>query len=236
MDVGGTLWPDGPHPDERRLRRERLRLIRGDLDEDQLTRLLTALDALAVSWEHDPRCIQAVASLSRILSEQGLADLDPSEVRRAMCVPASPGIALFAGAAKLLRTIKDLGLRCVIVSNTAWRGERDYRADFQAFGVGRYVDDIVTSLDVGYRKPHAAIFERALLVAGAGSEATVMIGDSEERDIAPASARGMRTVLVSNRSSSSVATAVARSPGEAAAVLQVWARFEERGPGAISPA
>ena len=79
--------------------------------------------------------------------------MDPMTIRRAMCVSATPDI-LFDGTGPLLKSIKDLGLRCVILSNTAWRDALDYLANFEAFGLAGYIDSVVTSLDTHYRKPN----------------------------------------------------------------------------------
>ena len=51
-----------------------------------------------------------------------------------------------------------LALRGVVVSNVQVRGAREYWRGFADFGVADLIDAIVTSLDVGYRKPHPAFF------------------------------------------------------------------------------
>ena len=49
---------------------------------------------------------------------------------------------------------------------------------------------MVTSLDVGFRKPHPAFFEAVLVEAGCAPAECVMIGNSEPNDIQPAIALG----------------------------------------------
>jgi len=54
-------------------------------------------------------------------------------IRRAICAPAVPGIALFPGARDLLESIRDFGMRCVVLSNVQVRGTDEYRRDFAAY-------------------------------------------------------------------------------------------------------
>jgi FMN phosphatase YigB (HAD superfamily) len=54
----------------------------------------------------------------------------------------------------------------------------------------------VSSAEVGVGKPHPAIYERALEVAGVEPAQAVMVGDSPDTDIAGALALGIGAVLV----------------------------------------
>src|SRR2546429_479215 len=58
------------------------------------------------------------------------------------------------------------------------------------------LDGIGTSYDVGHRKPHPAMFERAIELAGCAPDACVMIGNSERSDVEPALALGMMVIRV----------------------------------------
>jgi len=84
----------------------------------------------------------------------------------------------------------------------------------------------VTSLDVGFRKPHPAMFEAGLREAGCATDACLMIGDSEVKDIQPAVGLGMRAIRVAieaPRPASSAADAVVTSLSQARSVLTEWA-------------
>jgi HAD superfamily hydrolase (TIGR01509 family) len=58
------------------------------------------------------------------------------------------------------------------------------------------VDGVVTSADVGAAKPDAAVFRRALELAGVDAAGAVHVGDSLDNDVAGARAVGIRAVLV----------------------------------------
>ena len=116
-------------------------------------------------------------------------------LRRAMCLPADGHVDLFPGARELLQTIRALGLRCIVVSNAFSRAGDDYWADFAALGVDHHIDAVVSSVDVGVRKPNA-IFELALAKGQLVPGECVVIGNSEHNEIEPAAALGIYAIRV----------------------------------------
>jgi putative hydrolase of the HAD superfamily len=103
----------------------------------------------------------------------------------------------FPGYRELLLAARDLGLRRVIVSNTNFTATRDWRDVIApAVGLDGLLDGIVTSYDVRYRKPHLAMFERALEIAGHSAPECVMIGNDERKDVVPAKELGMFVIRV----------------------------------------
>ena len=64
-------------------------------------------------------------------------------------------------------------------------------------GLADVLDGIVTSAEVGARKPAPAVFERALALAGARPADAIHIGDSLEEDVMGASRVGIEAVLLS---------------------------------------
>ncbi|MDP9234382.1 MAG: HAD family hydrolase [Actinomycetota bacterium] len=229
VDVGGTLWPDRSLPDESEIRRDRMRVACRDLSDARLEALIGSLQRHALEWDATSALVQDTDRVVReALAQFEITDLDPVRIRRAMRVPVTPGI-LFEGAAALLKSIKNLGLRCVILSNTAWRDAVDYLADFEALDLADCIDGVVTSLDTHYRKPSREIFKIAMHVAGAEAGAIVTIGDSEERDIIPAVALGMKALLVSIEEAApraTRATASATSLTEAKELLEQMVRSQ----------
>lgn len=65
----------------------------------------------------------------------------------------------------------------------------------QSAGIGHYFDGVVLSDDIGVNKPHRAIFEHALRVAGTTPDRVLMIGDNYEVDAKGAYGAGIDQVL-----------------------------------------
>jgi putative hydrolase of the HAD superfamily len=105
----------------------------------------------------------------------------------------APARQLAATTHALLETLRDRGYKLALVSNALdppWLLHRDL-ADF---GVAERLDAAVFSSEIGWRKPHAAIFERALeLLGGVEPERALMAGDRLVEDVGGAAALGMAT-------------------------------------------
>lgn len=105
----------------------------------------------------------------------------------------APARQLAATTHALLETLRERGYRLALVSNALdppWLLHRDL-ADL---GVAERLDAAVFSSEVGWRKPHAAIFERALeLLGGVPPERALMVGDRLVEDVGGAAALGMAT-------------------------------------------
>ena len=225
VDVGGTLWPDHPSADRSdgpilaRLAKllpdsppaERLDALRAALRDDDRSLIQDTLAVLG-------------GAVRTLAPERGLGDLDA--IRRALCAPAAADVALFPGARELLETVRGLGLRCIVVSNVQVRGAAEYWRDFNDLDVAHLIDAIVTSLDIGFRKPHPAMFEAGVRPAGCAAGACVMVGDSEVKDIQPAVRLGMRAIRVAIEApppASSAAHAVVTSLSQAGSIVTEWA-------------
>lgn len=61
--------------------------------------------------------------------------------------------------------------------------------------IDHYFDIIITSDDVGVKKPHPLIFESALKKANANARESLMVGDNLEADIQGAQRAGLESVL-----------------------------------------
>jgi putative hydrolase of the HAD superfamily len=100
--------------------------------------------------------------------------------------------APYPEVAAVLTELRAAGHTLVVISN--W--DVSLHDQLAATGLAALVDGAVSSAEVGAGKPHAAIYERALAVAGAEPKAAVMVGDSPDTDIAGALALGIRAILV----------------------------------------
>jgi len=151
-------------------------LLRDDPDEPMRQRTLVVLE----HWlgAKDPRIARAHVD----------------ELRGIVAVPRAIGTEVAPGARETLERLRADGLRIVLVSNTLWTGDDELRADIGELGLGALIDGVVTSHSTGYRKPHPAIFERALALAGATGREALMVGDEPYQDVFGAQRAGMRGV------------------------------------------
>lgn len=226
VDVGGTLWPNqlGVTPSDETVLECLARVVPSCEPVDTLSRLRAALREDDTSIEQRTHTIMA-GVLAALGAE--CADADVRAIRSSMSVPVSAGLTLFPGADELLQQIRGLDLRCVVLSNVGVRGAAEYWSDFADLGVAHLVDAVVTSLEVGFRKPHPAMFAAAIEAAGCPPEECVMLGDSEVNDIAPAVALGMRAVRVAIEEpppASSAAHVVVTDLPQARAIVTEWAQ------------
>lgn len=114
-----------------------------------------------------------------------------------------------------LRALRDRDVTLVIASNwdcslPDWLGPA---------GLLELVDGIVTSADARAAKPDAALFRRALEVAGARGDEAMHVGDSVENDVEGARAAGIRALLVARDGDAPDGVEAVRSLEEVVSVL-----------------
>lgn len=149
------------------------------------------------------------AHLDEARDDSSLDDLRRrcAEVLRA-ALPRSPGLSdlcsvtelllaairfsAYGDAAPALRTARAHGWRLVVVSN--W--DVSLHGVLASLGLAALVDGIVTSAEIGARKPSAEIFERALTIAGTPAAGAIHVGDSVDEDVVGARAAGITPILL----------------------------------------
>jgi len=99
---------------------------------------------------------------------------------------------MFADTIPALERLRAEGVTVLIVSNHIWR----LNEIVLELGLGEYVDHVVNSARVGYRKPHPAIYRAALDLSGVPAEETVMAGDSLGHDVRGAERAGLHGVYL----------------------------------------
>jgi HAD superfamily hydrolase (TIGR01549 family) len=109
------------------------------------------------------------------------------------------GRALFPDVVPTLQWLRKRGYRIGSVTNRALGGE-PFRQELSHYGLLDYFEVLSISCDVGYMKPHAAIFQHALEALAVAPEEAVMVGDSMRADVAGAQALGMTAVWKRNHS------------------------------------
>jgi HAD superfamily hydrolase (TIGR01509 family) len=194
VDIGGTLVPfDSIDLDWYRSRQlERLAAA----FEDMLPWFEPILDPIVHGtvgphWEQPTR--QRVEVLLH-RHEVALTDELFARIQAACATYLHEGARVEDGAYDALVEARRLGIKLAICSDVVWVTGVDARSDWQRLGFGELFDAFVTSEDVGYCKPHRAMFETALRELDVHPEAAAMIGDRPERDIAGAHALGLRTI------------------------------------------
>jgi putative hydrolase of the HAD superfamily len=104
-----------------------------------------------------------------------------------------PARLLGAHTHALLESLRARGLKLGLVSNAFDPGWLLHR-DLEQMGLAQRLDFSVFSSEVGKRKPHPAIFERALGALGVEPENALFVGDRLYEDIRGAGELGMTTV------------------------------------------
>lgn len=100
--------------------------------------------------------------------------------------------ALYDDVEATLRALAARGLRLGLISN----GHRSLTTFPSHFALDGLISVAVSSLDLGFMKPHPNIFRAALERAGVPAAEAVMVGDSYPHDVVGARGVGMRAVLL----------------------------------------
>lgn len=101
----------------------------------------------------------------------------------------------FDNVIESLEFLQASGVKIACVSNGLDFFQRN---KIQALGLNRFFDVIVTSGELGAKKPDPLIFHTALMQLGAQASESVFIGDSLMADMQPAKALGMKTIWLRN--------------------------------------
>jgi putative hydrolase of the HAD superfamily len=139
--------------------------------------------------------IEYPSLVRRLLGDFGV-EIDDEELGRfleAEHVAWDPARILAAHTHPLLEALRARGLKLGLVSNAFDPGWLLHR-DLEQMGIEERLDFSVFSSEVGMRKPHPAIFERALDALGVEPERALFVGDRLYEDVRGAAEVGMTTV------------------------------------------
>ena len=115
----------------------------------------------------------------------------------------------YPDAIATVEALSAAGYRLGVVTNRLLR-PAILRRELQDQGFPEVFDVIVSSGDVGYRKPHRLVFESALRQLGVQAAEALVVGDSYENDVAGAAQLGMIAVLKLNERAPDVGWALVR--------------------------
>jgi len=99
---------------------------------------------------------------------------------------------LVPGAIDLLRRLKDNYKICVVTNNLI----AEQKGKIRNCGIEQYIDELVTSEEVGEIKPHPLIFQNALKRMHVNADEAIMIGDKWEMDIVGARNAGIKCIWI----------------------------------------
>jgi putative hydrolase of the HAD superfamily len=145
--------------------------------------------------EEQPNC--AVRPLAERLKFLFGADVPSATLVAAFLKPIFRTARLDPHAVHVLETLRSAGIKTAIVSNTPWGSPSGaWREELGRHGLLNAVDATVFCMDVGWRKPHRAPFERALSLLGVHPAEALFVGDDPRWDVMGAQGAGVRPVLL----------------------------------------
>lgn len=138
----------------------------------------------------------SMADVAGAFLERAVGRTDETLVRafvRSYIAEWNRGVRYADAVAEMLQGLRER-FTLAVVSNT---NDADVVPDhLRAMGVHGLFREIVTSVELGVRKPSPAIFEHALGRLGASPSDCVYVGDSYEADYLGADAAGIRCLLI----------------------------------------
>jgi len=200
FDLGYTMWgvDYGGEPEAYgRLRRRLVKKLGEPVPPANVLR-----DAVAAVFVREGRAYDT-GNLAQKLTEQVFKEafealgLDVPEPLREMAEETlSYGIrySVDPDTVETLHALKRRGLRVGVVSNT-YQSSRSLAKSLRRLGLLPSIDALIVSSEVGWGKPHPAIFEEALRRLDVRPEEAVFVGDTVLADIKGAQALGMKAVL-----------------------------------------
>ena len=140
-------------------------------------------------------------ALAELLAQKGFRNVPAAIIREALdalYAVTQQNWFLEEDTLPILETLQERGYRLGIISNTS--DDKNVQQLVDRWGLRPYFEFIITSAGCGIRKPDARIFQLALDLFRARSEATAMIGDTPEADIMGANDLGIYSIWITRRS------------------------------------
>jgi putative hydrolase of the HAD superfamily len=108
--------------------------------------------------------------------------------------PVTDQVTLIDGAGEVLRYFKERDLKIGLISNTIFP-ERFHLRELRRFGLYSFLDIHLFSSEVGVRKPHPQIFQRALNDLKVAPSQAIFVGDRLVEDVGGAQKAGIKGIL-----------------------------------------
>jgi putative hydrolase of the HAD superfamily len=134
--------------------------------------------------------------LTLILDALGVTDANLAEAMVAWRLAYNPPVGVWniaePRADEALQLVRAAGVGAAVISNS----NGSVRSILDALGLGRHLDFVLDSAEVGVEKPDARIFQLALERARVRPSQAVYVGDLYSIDVIGARAAGMGAVLL----------------------------------------
>lgn len=197
FDFFGTLvdFTAGPAPAVRRCT-EVLRGTGPNVDEAEFTRCWDAqTEAFMARSATDHREFSMDQLAAAVLTELTGAPPEPAQARALAAAYVQDWNAVVAHPARTAEVVRDLTHLCLaVVSNTHDTELIPHHLD--ALGLTEEFAAVITSVEVGWAKPHPAIYAEALSTLGIEPAQAVFVGDSYEPDFIGPQAAGIHAFLI----------------------------------------
>jgi putative hydrolase of the HAD superfamily len=136
--------------------------------------------------------------LDQLLEDLGLdtSRLDVDQVLRQFGWEPWPGVELFPETVPVLRALRESGYKTGLLTNSfmpMWMRDEELRA----YGLLDLLDRRVSAGDVGYLKPHPAVYRHLLAQLDVVPDQALFVGDRPGNDIVGANETGLVSVLMS---------------------------------------
>jgi putative hydrolase of the HAD superfamily len=135
----------------------------------------------------------AAAACLRELTSRAAAPREIAAFARSYLAEWNTGVSYPAGLPDVIRALASR-YRLAVVSNTHDRGL--VPAHLAAMGIAGHFEAVITSIDVGWRKPDPRIYAAALTRLGIQAEAAIFAGDTFEADYAGPVRSGLLAYLI----------------------------------------
>ncbi len=206
FDVGETLWHSPNPPSNRAFRQmaaDRAAAFcrqRGIAFAEPALAARTAWDAMETAMRRarltdlaEPDYGAVAANALRGVGLSLSADVAKDFLEAIYVSGPEGGKVPIEGARETLLALRERGFQLAVVTNRSFGGER-FRLDMREAGLDIHWDAMAVSVEVGFLKPHHAVFEYALAQLGESAADALMVGNSLSEDIAGAQALGIAAV------------------------------------------
>jgi len=139
---------------------------------------------------HGPHREMSITYLLERMDEAFHTENDSLEAENVMMRSTHTFIPV-EGAEDTLRFFRDRGYKIGVLSNTSYRGIV-VKGLLEDVGFDHLIDAVVSSADVGYRKPHDNAYQAAIDSLGMKRSDCFFAGDSEDKDFLGPRRFGMR--------------------------------------------